>query len=111
MHYDVNIKLYIEKGKKESKRMTDKKVLLDNIDKIHTTELGVERIKRNLKLGTIDVVEYCKSKVANKNCRIYQQGKNWYCEIDDIKITINAHSYTIITAHMDNNTHPQLTAK
>lgn len=31
--------------------MTDKKVLLDNIDKIHTTELGVERIKRNLKLG------------------------------------------------------------
>ena len=53
--------------------MTDKKVLLDNIDKIHTTELGVERIKRNLKLGTIDVVEYCKSKIANKNCRIYQQ--------------------------------------
>ena len=82
--------------------MTDKKVLLDNIDKIHTTKLGLERIKRNLKLGTIDVVEYCKNKVANKNCRIYRQGKNWYCEIDDIKITINAHSYTIITAHMDN---------
>lgn len=102
MHYDVNIKLYIEKGKKEGKRMTDKKVLLDNIDKIHTTKLGLERIKRNLKLETIDVVEYCKNKVANKNCRIYRQGKNWYCEIDDIKITINAHSYTIITAHMDN---------
>ncbi len=82
--------------------MTDKKVLLDNIDKIHTTKLGLERIKRNLKLETIDVVEYCKNKVANKNCRIYRQGKNWYCEIDDIKITINAHSYTIITAHMDN---------
>lgn len=47
-------------------------------------------------------MEYCKNKVANKNCRIYRQGKNWYCEIDDIKITINAHSYTIITAHMDN---------
>ena len=33
--------------------MEDKQVLLDNIDKIHTTELGVERIKKNLKLDTI----------------------------------------------------------
>lgn len=30
---------------------------------------------------------------------IYKQGKNWYCEIDDIKITINSYRYTIITAH------------
>ena len=29
--------------------MEDKKILLDNIDKIHTTEMGVDRIKRNLK--------------------------------------------------------------
>ena len=29
--------------------MEDKKILLDNINKIHTTELGVDRIKRNLK--------------------------------------------------------------
>ena len=27
--------------------MEDKKILLDNIDKIHTTEMGVDRIKRN----------------------------------------------------------------
>ena len=26
--------------------MEDKKILLDNINKIHTTELGVDRIKR-----------------------------------------------------------------
>ncbi|MDE5910121.1 MAG: DUF3781 domain-containing protein [Lachnospiraceae bacterium] len=26
-------------------------------------------------------------------------GKNWYCEVDGIKITVNAHSYTIITAY------------
>ncbi|WP_367657598.1 DUF3781 domain-containing protein, partial [Holdemanella biformis] len=24
----------------------------------------------------------------------------WYCEIDNIKITINSYSYTIITAHL-----------
>lgn len=29
--------------------MEIKKILLDNIDKIHTTEMGVDRIKRNLK--------------------------------------------------------------
>ena len=28
--------------------MEDKKILLDNIDKIHTTEMGIDRINRNL---------------------------------------------------------------
>ena len=42
--------------------MEDKKILLDNIDKIHTTEMGIDRIKRNLKIDTADVVEYCKNK-------------------------------------------------
>ena len=28
--------------------MEDKKILLDNIDKIHTTEMGIDRIKRNV---------------------------------------------------------------
>lgn len=81
-------------------RMEDKKILLDNIDKIHTTEMGVDRIKRNLKIDTADVVEYCKNKVLDKNCNIYKQGKNWYCEVENIKITINSYSYTIITAHI-----------
>ena len=27
-----------------------KEILLSNIDKIHTTEMGVERIKKNLKI-------------------------------------------------------------
>lgn len=76
-----------------------KEILLSNIDKIHTTEMGVDRIKKNLKLDTDDVVEYCKNKILNKDCKIYRQGKNWYCEVENIKITINAHSYTIITAH------------
>lgn len=79
--------------------MEDKKILLENADRIHTTEMGVDRIKRNLKLNTDDVVTFCKNKVFSENCNIYRQGKNWYCEIDNIRIAINACSYTIITAH------------
>ena len=77
----------------------DKSVLLSNLEKLHTTELGIERIKRNLKIDE-DVIEYCKKKILNSNCQIYKEGKNWYCEVDNIKITVNSYSYTIITAHI-----------
>ncbi len=79
----------------------NKEILLSNIDKIHTTKLGIERIKRNLKLDIDDVVLYCKNKILDKNCEIIKQGKNWYCFIDNIKITINSYSYTIITVHIN----------
>lgn len=69
--------------------MEDKQILLDNINKVHTTEMGNNRIIKNLKLNTNDGVEYCKNKVLDKNCNIYKQGKNWYCEIENIIITIN----------------------
>ena len=82
--------------------VNDKEILLSNVDKFHTTKMGIDRIRKNLKLDTDDVVEYCKNKVLDKNCNIYKQGKNWYCEIDNIKITINSYSYTIITAHTIN---------
>jgi len=36
--------------------------LLANLDKIHTTELGIVRIKRNLSLDTDDIVLWCKEK-------------------------------------------------
>ena len=78
----------------------NKDILLSSIYKIHTTEMGIDRIKKNLKLNTNDLVEFCKNKILDKNCNIYKQGKNWYCEIDNIKITINSYSYTIITAHL-----------
>lgn len=80
--------------------MEDKQILLHNINKVHTTEMGINRIIKNLKLNTNDVVEYCKNKLLDKNCNIYKQGKNWYCEIENIIITINSYSYTIITAHI-----------
>ena len=77
-----------------------KEILLINLAKIHTTKMGIERIKSNLKIKTSDVVSYCKNKILESNSNIYKSGKNWYCEIDNIKITINASSYTIITAHI-----------
>ena len=73
--------------------------LLLNIDKIHTTKMGIERISRNLNINC-DVVLFCKNKIVDKNCYIYKGGKNWYCEIDGIRITVNSYSYTIITAHI-----------
>ena len=74
--------------------------LLNNINKIHTTKMGIERIRKNLKLNNNNVITYCKERILDKNCIIYKKGKNYYCEIDNIKITINSFSYTIITAHM-----------
>ncbi len=78
----------------------NKEILLSNIDKVHTTEMGIDRIKKNLKIDAKDIVRYCKNKILDKNCNIYKQGKNWYCEMDNIRITVNSYSYTIITAHV-----------
>ena len=73
--------------------------LLQNIDKLHTTAMGVVRIKNNLGIGNVDVVEYCKSLAFDKGVEIYRKGKNWYVSAEGAVITVNAHSYTIITAH------------
>lgn len=75
--------------------------LLKNLDKLHTTELGVVRIKRNLSLDTDDVVDWCKTKINSAHAVIIRNGKNWYVSADNCIITVNAYSYTIITAHKD----------
>ena len=89
--------------------------LLENLEKLHTTELSDVRIKRNLGLKTDDVIGWCKNTIlsAAKNIeneksgendgksanKIFRQGKNWYIKTDACTITVNAHSYTVITAH------------
>ena len=78
-----------------------KNKLIENIDQVHTTEMGVDRIRRNLGLGASDVVMWCKSKILDKDADITRQGKNWYVRIDGCVITVNASSYTIITAHKE----------
>ena len=73
--------------------------LVENIDKLHTTEMGAERIKRNLHIETADAIQWCKVRILDKDTKIERIGKNWYAVSGDCKITVNAHSYTIITAH------------
>ncbi|MDD3416077.1 MAG: DUF3781 domain-containing protein [Lachnospiraceae bacterium] len=75
--------------------------LLQNLDKVHTTEMGVTRIKKNLSLDSEDVVDWCKTKIKSANVVITRQGKNWYVKVDECIITINAYSFTIITAHKE----------
>ena len=75
--------------------------LIKNLDKIHTTELGNLRIKENLNLDTKDAVIWC-IKTIKKADKIIKKGKNWYVYFNKI-ITINANSYTIITAHKIKN--------
>lgn len=73
--------------------------LVSNLEKLHTTELGVIRIKRNLLLNTDDVVKWCKSKIQSPKSIITRNGKNWYVQVEGCIITVNASSYTVITAH------------
>lgn len=87
------------KYNREGYTMLIKNDLIENIEKIHTTELGVVRIKRNLNLANDDVVVWCVNKILDKSSIIIRKGKNWYVDTGDCTITVNAHSYTIITAH------------
>ena len=75
-----------------------KKTLIENIDKIHTTEMGVGRIQKNLGI-TEEPVSYCISKLKKNESTVTKEGKNYYIEIDNCRITINSSSFTIITAH------------
>lgn len=72
---------------------------LINLERLHTTQLGVVRIKRNLELENIDVVDWCKKKMSQPDSAIVRRGKNWYIVVEGCEITVNAYSYTIITAH------------
>jgi len=80
--------------------------LLQNLEQLHTTESGVERIWKNLPQvqqnavwGMEDAVAWCREKIESPNAVISRRGKNWYVEIEDCILTVNAYSYTIITAH------------
>ncbi|WP_405296187.1 DUF3781 domain-containing protein [Methanobrevibacter sp.] len=75
-----------------------KKVLLENVDRIHTTEMGIGRIQRNLGIDE-EPVGYCISKLKKENSIVVKEGKNYYVEVDGCRITINSSSFTIITAH------------
>lgn len=77
----------------------NKSKLILNLDKLHTTDLGIERIKKNLCFDADDIVSWCRKKIKEPNSTIVTKGKNWYINVADCEITVNAYSYTIITAH------------
>lgn len=78
---------------------TQNSSLMEHLDALHTTELGIVRIRRNLSLETGDVVGWCRAQISRGSARIERRGKNWYVDVDGCTITVNAYSYTIITAH------------
>jgi ribosomal protein S18 acetylase RimI-like enzyme len=82
-------------------KINENVLTLKNIDKLHTTKMGAERIKRNLNLQTDDIVALCKEYAAGADI-IFGLGKNWYVYGNGVALTINAHSFTIITAHKIN---------
>ena len=75
-----------------------KEELIKNIEKIHTTEMGIGRICRNLEIDE-EPVSYCISKLKQDSSTVSKEGKNYYVKADDCIITINSSSFTIITAH------------
>lgn len=78
--------------------MKEKQIVLCNLDKIHTTVLGKKRIQKNLNIQD-DVISYLIKLIQIKESVVYQKGKNYYCSIDSILITINSYNYCVITAH------------
>ncbi len=46
-----------------------------------------------------DVIEWCKKQISQKKTNTFRRGKNLYISFDDFIITVNASSFTIITAH------------
>ena len=77
--------------------------LLQNIDGIHTTPMGEERLRRNLHLeASEDPAAWCIRQIQDAaDGAVTRKGKNWYVTASNgAVITVNAHSFTIITAHL-----------
>ena len=74
--------------------------LLSNLNRLHTTELGKVRVMKNLCLETTDhAVDWCRDQISLPDSLITRKGKNWYITTASCVITVNASSYTMITAH------------
>lgn len=105
-----NIRLYERLGyvRFKEKKIADglifvymeKSVNVIDVNALHTTDLGVERIRRNLGLDVDDVVAWCKQAVlAAGEGAVIRRGKNWYVSGDGFILTINTRSNTVITAY------------
>lgn len=73
--------------------------LIRNLDKLHTTEQGEARIRKNIGEDVLDVVEWAKTRIKSPSANIGRVGKNYQIKAEQYMITVNANSLTIITAH------------
>lgn len=79
------------------------KTLEININSIHTTQLGLQRISRNISIEVNDVEAWCKNAVKNADI-IFSMGKNNYVYSKGNVITLHKGSNSVITAHRINPT-------
>lgn len=74
---------------------------LANIDNLNAEENLLCRIDDDFNIKTeSDLVYYCKKMITNKECKILRDGKNWCCEINGIRILVNAASYNVVAMHV-----------
>ena len=73
--------------------------LTAQLHRLHTPPLGAERVRRNLQIEAEDVAAWCRARILDPDTVVERVGKNWYATAGRHRITVNAHSYTIITAH------------
>ncbi len=82
----------------------NKEILINNIEKLHTTKLGRERVIDNLCLEYhTDITSFIKNIILNEDIELFKKGSNYYVKSDDYVITINSRTFTIITAHLIHN--------
>ncbi len=72
--------------------------LTSNLEKLRITPQGAARVRKNLRLEAADVVQWCREAIARAEA-IERKGKNWYARSKGCVITVNANSFTVITAH------------
>ena len=77
--------------------------LLNALDKLHTTKSGEERIRKNIVENVPDVTEWAKAQITRSDVDIKRVGKNYQVAVGQYRITVNAGSLTVITAHKISN--------
>ena len=76
-------------------------MLQQELDALHTTAAGKERIRKNCCLSAeIDPLQWCREQIAKPESKTVFRGKNSYITTDCAEITINRSSLTVITAHL-----------
>lgn len=73
--------------------------LLNNLDQLHHAVTSSVTNDKFLFMRTAPSSVVCRTKISSDNAVITRKGKNWYAAVEDCIITVNAYSYTLITAH------------